>query len=179
MVRISEARRSALTIYFVFGFAVIAWVPRIPEIKTNIGVSAAAFGALTSLGTIGAICSAFIASRVIHRIGSQRAIALFGSGAFSLVALLPFLRQSWVYGLVILIYGMCTNSLSTGLNIQSLHIEEHRGLPSMGAFHGLWAAGALTTSITSTLAVSAVPLPIQLPAVSAVTLTVLWSQLPR
>lgn len=177
MVAISRARRATLTIYFVFGFAVISWVPRIPEIKSNVGVSAATFGALTSMGTVGAICSAFIASRVIHLIGSQRAIAIFGTGAFGFVALLPFLHLPALYGATILLYGMCTNALSTSLNIQSLHIEEHRGVPSMALFHGLWASGALITSLTSTLAVGIVDLKYQLPATSACAIVILWSQL--
>lgn len=174
---VTHARKAVLTIYFVFGFAVIAWVPRIPEIKANVGVTAATFGALTSMGTIGAICSAFLASRVIHHIGSQKSVAIFGTGAFTFVATLPFLNNGLTYGLVMLLYGMCTNALSTSLNIQSLHIEERRGVPSMGAFHGLWAAGALSTSLTSTLAVNHLALNLQLPLIAITAIAVLWSRL--
>ena len=179
MVRVAEARRATLSIYFVFGFAVIAWVPRIPEIKANVGVSAATFGALTSLGTVGAILSSFIASRMIHVVGSKRVVAIVGTTAFTFVATLPFLNTAWIYGLVICLYGMSTNALSTALNVQSLHIEERRGVPSMSAFHGLWAAGALSTSVVSSVVVNSIALHIQLPLVAFFAIAVLWTQLAR
>lgn len=179
MVRISAARRATLTIYFVFGVAVISWVPRIPEVKANLQISAGSFGAITSLGTLGAISSAFFASRVIHAIGSRRSVALFGTAAFGFVASLGWLQSPLLYGLVILCYGGCTNALSTSLNVQSLHIEERRGRPSMGTFHGAWASGALVVSMVSTLLVNVVSLHIELVLISLVAISVMWSQLPR
>lgn len=179
MVRIHQARQATLIILFTFGFSVMAWIPRIPEIKTNLNVSAATFGAVTSLGTLGAISSTFLASRILHSIGSRGAIALFGSGAYLSLSLIPLQHSVVTYGLVIAFYGACTSGLSASLNVQSLHIEERRGVPSMGAFHGWWAAGALLTGLASSALVNHLSLSIHVMALAVLAFIILWMALPR
>jgi hypothetical protein len=40
---------------FLFGFLIMSWLPRFPEVKSNLGLSNGAFGTLTSLSVVGAL----------------------------------------------------------------------------------------------------------------------------
>ena len=42
------------TLFFLFGFGIMAWVPRFPEVKAHLGLQNGAFGSLMSTGSIGA-----------------------------------------------------------------------------------------------------------------------------
>lgn len=179
MERINQARQATLIILFTFGFSVMSWIPRIPEIKSNLNVPAATFGAVTSLGTLGAIGSTFLASRILHSIGSRGAIALFGSGTYLSLSLIPLQRSTATYAIVVAFYGACTSGLSASLNVQALHIEERRGVPSMGAFHGWWAAGALLTGLLSSAVVNHLSLVVHVNVLAVFALITLWSALPR
>ncbi len=44
-------------LFFTFAILIMAWVPRFPEVKANLGLSNGEFGTLISTGTIGALAS--------------------------------------------------------------------------------------------------------------------------
>ena len=41
-------------LFFVFAIFIMAWVPRFPEVKANLGLSNGQFGTLISTGSFGA-----------------------------------------------------------------------------------------------------------------------------
>ena len=50
----SQEQKFLYTLLFLFGFGIMAWVPRFPEVKANLGLDNGAFGSLMSTGSIGA-----------------------------------------------------------------------------------------------------------------------------
>ena len=53
----SEYRQLQI-LFFVFAIFIMAWVPRFPEVKANLGLSNGQFGTLISTGTLGALATA-------------------------------------------------------------------------------------------------------------------------
>lgn len=92
---------------------------------------------------------------------------------------IPWISHGGLYGITMLLYGASVNGLSTALNMQSLHIEEHRGTPSLSSFHGTWAAGALLTSVISTAIVDLVPIRIHITIIALLSALVLAICLSR
>ena len=56
-------------LFFLFGFGIMAWVPRFPEVRENLKLENGAFGSLMSTGSIGAFFGLLITGHIIHRIG--------------------------------------------------------------------------------------------------------------
>ena len=42
-------------VFFIFGFSIMSWLPRFPEVKDHLGLSNGEFGSLLSLGAFGNI----------------------------------------------------------------------------------------------------------------------------
>ena len=49
----------------------MAWVPRFPEVKANLGLSNGQFGTLISTGTLGALASLFLTGHIVHKFGTK------------------------------------------------------------------------------------------------------------
>ena len=56
-----RARNALWASFFLLGFLGLAWIPRIPEIKTALGLSDGQFGLVLLASTIGSIPGAQIA----------------------------------------------------------------------------------------------------------------------
>jgi MFS family permease len=61
-------------LFFLFGFGIMAWVPRFPEVRENLGLENGAFGSLMSTGSIGAFFGLLVAGHITHRIGAKKVI---------------------------------------------------------------------------------------------------------
>ena len=69
----SEYRQLQI-IFFVFAIFIMAWVPRFPEVKANLGLSNGQFGTLISTGTLGALASLFFSGHIVHKFGTKKVI---------------------------------------------------------------------------------------------------------
>jgi MFS family permease len=69
-----DAREKKLIhiLFFCFGFGIMAWLPRFPEIKLNLGLENGAFGSLMSAGSIGAFFGLLTVGHIIHKYGAFR-----------------------------------------------------------------------------------------------------------
>ena len=63
-----DAREKKLIhiLFLCFGFGIMAWVPRFPEVKSNLGLENGAFGSLISAGSIGAFFGLLTVGHIIH-----------------------------------------------------------------------------------------------------------------
>lgn len=67
----TRARNAVWGLFFVMGLVSMAWIPRIPEIKTANGLSDTEFGLVLVSSSIGAVLGANLAGRLIHRFGPR------------------------------------------------------------------------------------------------------------
>ena len=47
-------KRYLSALFFIFGFGIMAWVPRFPDLKENLGLTNGPFGSILTTGAIGA-----------------------------------------------------------------------------------------------------------------------------
>ena len=71
LTQASRARNALWLMFFVMGVVSMAWVPRIPEIKTANALTDTQFGLVLVASSVGAVLGAQLSGRAIHRFGSR------------------------------------------------------------------------------------------------------------
>jgi MFS family permease len=153
-------------LFFLFGFGIMAWVPRFPEVRANLGLDNGAFGSLMSTGSIGAFFGLLTTGHIIHRIGVKLvtivSIAILYGSLISLVHItstIPFLIFSIGFG-----FGI--TAVHVAINSQAFHFNDRSGTNIVISASGYWSMGALTTAIASGFLVDRISLAFHITALS-------------
>ncbi len=167
-VDIGHGREQKLihVLFFLFGFGIMAWVPRFPEVRENLGLDNGAFGSLMSTGSIGAFFGLLTAGHIIHRIGVKKvtvvSIVILYASLISLVHIrstIPFLVFSIGFG-----FGI--TAIHVSLNSQAFHFNDRSGKNIVTSSAGYWSAGALSTAIASGFLVDRISLVVHITLLS-------------
>ena len=169
-IDIGHAREQRLIhlLFFLFGFGIMAWVPRFPEVRANLGLDNGAFGSLMSTGSIGAFFGLLSAGHIVHRIGVKKvtiaAILILYISLISLVHIsstIPFLIFSIGFG-----FGI--TAIHVSINSQAFHFNDRSGRNIVTSSAGYWSAGALSTAIASGFLVDRVSLIMHITGLSVI-----------
>jgi hypothetical protein len=153
-----RARRALVSTYFLLGLVFMSWVPRFPQVKDGLDLSAARFGLLLSVGAIGAILGNIAIGHAAYRFGSKRVIFAAVITTYSLVGLITFSPNALIFGLAVAILSASYSAINVGLNAQSVFVQQVLGRPIIGTFHGWWGVGAVVAgSIAGVVAPYATP----------------------
>ena len=75
LVKLKQGRKARSALWFLFfmmGIVSMAWVPRIPEIKHQFGLSDGGLGFVLLGSTLGALFGSQVGGRLTHTYGSQK-----------------------------------------------------------------------------------------------------------
>jgi MFS family permease len=161
-------------LFFVFAIFIMAWVPRFPEVKANLGLSNGQFGTLISTGTLGALASLFLTGHIVHKFGTKIVIL---TNTFLMSAALISIVQTKSPTLFLIfnvILGWGISGYHIAVNAQAFNsIERVKGL-TIARLHGMWALGALTTAVLSGLIVGYVGLTLHIGGVAVMMATLIF-----
>jgi len=161
-------------LFFVFAIFIMAWVPRFPEVKANLGLSNGQFGTLISTGTLGALASLFLTGHIVHKFGTKIVIL---TNTFLMLATLISIVQTKSPTLFLIfnvILGWGISGYHIAVNAQAFNsIERVKGL-TIARLHGMWALGALTTAVLSGLIVGYVGLALHIGGVAVVMAVIIF-----
>lgn len=164
----SPSRKALAALFFIFGFGIVSWVPRIPEIKSNLELNNGQFGTVISLGAIGSILSLLVTGHLVHRFGTRRMLLVSATLLFGSIALVPHMSSVWKFLIVWVIFGASASAFNIAVNAQTFHEQESDGIQLVPRMHGTWSAGALSTVILSGFLAGRVPLATHLDVLAAV-----------
>lgn len=141
-------------LFFVFAIFIMAWVPRFPEVKANLGLSNGQFGTLISTGTLGALGSLFFTGHIVHKFGTK--VVLFANATLMTVALSSIVqtKSPTLFLIFNIILGWGISGFHIAVNAQAFDSMKRVKDLTIAKLHGIWALGALTTSIISALVVN-------------------------
>jgi MFS family permease len=142
-------KRYLSLLFFIFGFGIMAWVPRFPDLKANLGLSNGAFGSIITTGAIGAFTGLLTAGHIVHKVGVKK---VFINATFLLYLAFVAIVQVHSPTLFILfniLIGFGITCIHVSLNAQGFHIQERSGDNIITSTAGYWSAGALATAIIS------------------------------
>jgi MFS family permease len=126
------------------GIAGSAWGPRLPAIKSDLGIGTATIGLLLAGVTVGAIAGLLGAAPLLHWLGSRRtlagamlliAAAMVVMGVALTVASLPLIAIAFA------VVGFGIGTLDVTINVEGSAIERRAGRTLLPMMHGGWSAG--------------------------------------
>lgn len=137
------------TLFFLFGFGIMAWVPRFPEVRANLGLDNGAFGSLMSTGSVGALVGLLTVGHVIHRFGLKKVIIISIVILYTSLIGLVHTKDSIPFLIFSLAFGFGITAVHVGISSQVFHFDDRSGRNIMIKSTGYWSTGALLTAIVS------------------------------
>ena len=146
-----KERRDLQAIFFLFGLGVMCLVPRLPDIKENLGVSTSVFGLVNISGSLGALFAHLTMGHIVHRLGVFKVCVTSAVMTYVSSGILIELSNPAIYTIVNIICGFAWASYHISINAQALHRQSESGAQIIPMLHGLWTAGAVTTAFIALL----------------------------
>jgi MFS family permease len=166
-------------LFFVFAIFIMAWVPRFPEVKANLGLSNGQFGTLISTGTLGALASLFFTGHIVHKFGTK--IVILANTALMTFALISIVqtKSSTLFLIFNISLGWGISGYHIAVNAQAFEsMARVKGL-TIARLHGMWALGALTTAIISGIVVGHIGLALHVGGISLAMLVIIFISVYR
>ena len=154
----SKEKKLLHALFACFGFGIMAWLPRFPEVKANLQLDNGAFGSIVSTGGIGAFLGLLTVGHIIHKFGAFRVAIASILILFSSLTFLVQVRSSFLFLLLNISFGFGITAVHVYLNSHGFHLLERGKLNVITSAAGYWSAGSLATSILSGLLVGRVAL---------------------
>jgi predicted MFS family arabinose efflux permease len=145
--RRQRARAAVASTFVVHGLLIGAWAPRIPEIKSHLGLSAGALGIALLAPAAGTILAARMVGARTARHGSPTVVraCLVGYGA---LAWLPGVATNLpTLFLALLAWGLFLGALDVAMNAQGVTVEAAYGRPVLSSFHAMWSIGSFVGAL--------------------------------
>lgn len=133
-------------LFFLFGFGIMAWVPRFPELKKNLGLPDGQFGSILTTGSIGAFLGLLTVGHIVHKVGVMKVASAASILLFSTFAVVVHVHNPLYFIFLNISLGFAITSLHVSLNTQGFHVQERSGDIVVTSTAGYWSAGALVTA---------------------------------
>ena len=135
--------------FFMNGAAFASFVPRLPEIRTRLGISLDGLGLLITIALTIGLLGSLAAPRIIDRFGTRATLI---ASASVLIAGLPILGIATVP--LVFVLGYSAMSITDGMvdvsmNLQGSWLSARRHAPVMNRLHGLWSLGTVVGGLVA------------------------------
>jgi MFS family permease len=171
----SKEKKLLHTLFLCFGFGIMAWLPRFPEVKANLQLENGAFGSLVSTGGIGAFLGLLTVGHILHKFGAFRVTLASILLLFSSLTLLVYVHSTLPFLLCNISFGFGITAVHVCLNSHGFHLLNRSNINVITSTAGYWSAGSLTTSILSGLLVGRVALTIHITVLSVILAAIMIS----
>jgi len=125
----------------------MAWVPRIPEIKSDLGLNDAQFGLMLAASSVGAVLGAQYSGRLVHRLGSKNTLRIsqfvmpLGVITMGLTMTVPGIMAG------LFVMGLGYSAMDIAANSQAVIVEKLAKKRFLASLHGAWSIGTFFTAI--------------------------------
>ena len=136
-------------LFTVYAFLLMAWIPRFPEIKANLGLNLGEFGTLISTAAIGGVVSLFLTGHLVHKYGVKRVILtniwIMGAAYFFIVRT----ESLGIFLICNIAIGWSSSAYHISINAQGFSAMARVKDLTIARLHGMWSLGTLLTAIFS------------------------------
>jgi len=134
-------------IFFLQPIALGAWLPHIPGVQTNLGLSNSELAIALIGAPIGTLSTLLIAGKVANWLGA-RLITMIFYPAFLICMMSPFVAVSqWTLMAALVLVGCTLSLVELGLNVLADEYEKQTGKKVMSKAHGFWSFGLLVGTL--------------------------------
>jgi MFS family permease len=145
-MKIELSSRHIGLIFFLFGLGIMSTASRTPEIKANLSLSNATFGAYLSFGALGSIIALSLVGEIVHKYGSKPVLFSAMTILYTTLIAIPHLHTGLYWLVVNIFLGFAASSLHISANAQAVYMQEISGRDFLARLHGLWIVGALLSA---------------------------------
>ncbi len=144
-----RARRSTSVAFVAAGALFATWVSRIPQVRTQLGLSAAELGLALLAIAAGSLIALPVAGVVIHRSGTRLAVTVMSVlGAASLAVI----GIGYHYGVALVVVGLlllgfALAAWSVAMNVQGANVERQLDRAIMPRLHAGFSIGTVAGAV--------------------------------
>jgi MFS family permease len=171
-----ELRRARVAVALCFFLNAVLYanlVPRLPEVKADLGLSNSSLGAALAALPLGALLAGLASAALIRRFGSAR-VASFGLVLLGLAVWSVAVAPNWpALAAALLVAGALDAVIDVAQNAHGLRVQRLYGRSILNGLHGIWSIGAVSGGLLGSAAAGlGIPLVVHL-GISAVVFGVL------
>ena len=161
--RLRRARAAVATCFFLNAVFYAGLVPRLPEVKAQLGLSSTALGTALAAVPLGALLAGLSSAALIRRFGSGR-VASYGLVLLGVTVWTAALAPTWPgLAAALLVLGALDAVVDVAQNAHGLRVQRLYQRSILNAFHGIWSIGAVAGGLLGSAAAGlGVPLAAQL-----------------
>ncbi len=150
--RLPRARAAVAACFFLNAVFYANVVPRLPEVKAQLGLSSTALGAALAALPLGALLAGLSSAALIRRFGSGR-VASFGLVALGATVWTVSVAPNWLgLAAALLVVGALDAIIDVAQNAHGLRVQRLYRRSILNAFHGIWSIGAVAGGLLGSAA---------------------------
>lgn len=150
-----RALRSVAVQFFSNGATYATIVPRLPEIREQVGMSIGTLGLVLTIGSMGGLVGTLLTGPVIARVGSRRVMVYGATISLAFLPIIGFTTSPAI--LASALFGLLFFDIfiDVAMNVQGSAISARRHTPVMNRLHGLWSLGSVAGGVVTVLTLRA------------------------
>lgn len=160
-------------LFFLFGFLIMSWIPRFPEVKAALSLTNGQFGSLISTGAVGSFVALLTVGHIVHKFGVKVVLQL---AAFSLAFCLIILAStdsSLIFFGANIVFGAAISAFHISINSQAFNLQDRLGRFIITQLSGFWSTGALITAVFAGLLVNYISLHVHIAVLAILVLLIM------
>ncbi len=138
-----SARLAISVLFFANGALIASVVPRLPAIKTSLGLSNAELGAAIAALPVGGLIAGGLVGMLIARFGSGRSAAFSGVLCCLVIAGIGLAPSLLALAAVYFVLGVFDATMDASMNTHGLVVQREYGRSILQGFHGTWSLGGM------------------------------------
>jgi MFS family permease len=142
-VQLQRARVAVALCFFLNAVFYATLVPRLPEIKADLGLSNSSLGAALAAVPLGALVAGLFSAALIRRFTSAR-VATAGLVLLGLLVSAVAVAPNWpALAAILLVAGGLDAVIDVAQNAHGLRVQRLYRRSILNGFHGVWSIGAV------------------------------------
>jgi len=170
-VRFREARNAVYVVFFGNGFLFANWASRIPQVRTELGITPGVLGLVLLCLALGAGIGTSLSGLFTSRLGETRTVSVMAMVAATGMALaaVGVLLGTPAVAAGLVVFGFGSGTWDVAMNVQGAAIERVLGRAILPRFHAGWSIGTVAgAGIAAVMVALGVPVTAHLLAVTVV-----------
>jgi MFS family permease len=143
MAQDRRARIAVAALFLTNGALFANLLPRYPEIKSDLHLSNAVYGAAIAAFSGGALVAGLAAAALIRRYHSSRVAVVGTIGLATFVVIAGFAGSPLVFAAALFVAGASDAITDVAQNAHGLRVQRNYGRSIINSFHAVWAVGAI------------------------------------
>ncbi len=141
--------------FFINGAAFASFVPRLPEIRSDLDLNLDELGLALSIATGVGLVGGAAAPTLVARFGTRRLLTGFAALLVAGLALMSLVTDPVLFVIALAVMAVSDGVVDVAMNLQGSWLSARRHAPVMNRLHGLWSLGTVVGGLAAVQAASA------------------------